>query len=94
MNVTGKGARNFEFALDERPVNNEFRVLIGDLTGKPGLDSLTQWLEKASLAHQRYATANYHATGTNQHNRRADCVGEAIQRSSLRSKRLSLSVNR
>ena len=45
MNVPGQGARNVEFALDERPVNNEFRLLIGDLAGTPGLDLLTERLE-------------------------------------------------
>ena len=47
MNVGGKRTRNAQFAFDERPINHEFRLLIRDLPGAPGLDLLPERLEIA-----------------------------------------------
>src|SRR5207253_10562098 len=45
MNVPRECARNAKVAFDERSIDYEFRLIVGDLVGAPGLDLLTERLE-------------------------------------------------
>ena len=45
MNIPGESARNTQFVLDERPINHQLRLLVGDLTGSPGLNLLAERIE-------------------------------------------------
>src|SRR5690242_8721239 len=47
MDIPGESSRNTEFAFDERPIYHQLSLLICDLTGTPGLDLLTEWIEIA-----------------------------------------------
>src|SRR5689334_13977943 len=47
MNIPSESARNTQFALDERSIDYQLRLFVGDLTGSPGLDLLTERIEIA-----------------------------------------------
>ena len=47
VDIGGQRARNTQIAFDERPINHELRLRIGELSRAPGLDLLQERLEIA-----------------------------------------------
>ena len=45
VDIGGQRARNTQIAFDERPINHELRLRIGELSRAPGLDLLPERLE-------------------------------------------------
>ena len=45
MDIPCEAARNGEITFDERPIDNQFCILIRDLPAPPRLDLLAEWIE-------------------------------------------------
>ena len=45
VDIPGESARNAQVAFNECPIDDQLRLLVRDLTGRPGLDLLADRIE-------------------------------------------------